>query len=242
MQETDPQQAPERASEKAKSKLGLWVGLGALLLILSLFLFGRYTEFLNVDALGQAIATFAEGPWGVPALILAFCGCAFIGVPQFLLIGISVFAFGPLWGAVWSWVATLCSGTLTFWLGRFFSDATLRRLGEGRIKKFADFVARNAFAASAIVRNAPTGPFVMVNMIFGAIGAKFLHYLAGMALGVIPKIALVAFGLQAIQAALQGNIWLAACAGIAAIAVFLGGFLYVRHRRRKGENIALNAE
>lgn len=238
MQHNDPNTAPKRDG----SKRGLWIGLGVLLLVVGLFLFGRYSEFLDVEALERAIGTFADGPWGVPALILTFCACAFIGVPQFLLIGISVYAFGPLWGAVWSWVATLCSGTLTFWLGRFFSDATLRRLGEGRIKKFADFVARNAFAASAIVRNAPTGPFVMVNMIFGAIGAKFLHYLAGMALGVIPKIALVAFGLQAIQAALQGNIWLAACAGVAAIAVFLGGFLYVRHRRRKGENIALNAE
>jgi len=238
MQHDEPNPAPEQAG----SKRGLWIGLGALLLIVVLFLFGRYSEFLDVQALERAIGTFADGPWGVPALILTFCACAFIGVPQFLLIGIAVYAFGPLWGAVWSWVATLCSGTLTFWLGRFFGDATLRRLGEGRIKKFAGFVARNAFAASAIVRNAPTGPFVMVNMIFGAIGAKFLHYLSGMALGVIPKIALVAFGLQAIQAALQGNTWLAACAGIAAIAVFLGGFLYVRHRRRKGENIALNAE
>lgn len=238
MQENTPSLAPKQKG----SKLGLWLGLGALVLIVTLFLFGRYTEFLDVQALQRAIGTFAEGPWGVPALILTFCACAFIGVPQFLLIGISVYAFGPLWGAVWSWVATLCSGTVTFWLGRFFGEATLRRLGEGRLKRFADFVARNAFAASAIVRNAPTGPFVMVNMIFGAIRAKFSHYLAGMALGVIPKIALVAFGLQAIQAALEGNIWLAVFAGLSAIAVFLGGFFYVRHRRRKGENIALNAE
>ncbi|MEM9572001.1 MAG: VTT domain-containing protein [Pseudomonadota bacterium] len=234
---------PESVTDnRRRPKLGLWIGLGALALVIALFLFGRYTEFLDLQALERAIATFADGPWGVPALILTFCACAFIGVPQFLLIGIAIYAFGPLWGAVWSWVATLCSGTVTFWLGRFFGEATLNRLGEGRIKRFADFVARNAFAASAIVRNVPTGPFLMVNMLFGAIRAKFLHYLGGMALGVIPKIALVAFGLQAIQAALAGNIWLAIAAAIAALAVFLGGFLYVRHRRRKGENIALNAE
>ncbi len=238
MERTDPQSMPKRSG----SKLGLYVGLGALVLVLGLFLFGKYTDFLNIDALERAIAEFAEGPWGVPALILTFCACAFIGVPQFLLIGIAVYAFGPLWGAVWSWVATLCSGTITFWVGRFFGEATLQRLGEGRIKRFADFVARNAFAASAVVRNVPTGPFLMVNMIFGAIRAKYLHYIAGMALGVIPKIALVAFGLQAIQAALQGNIWVAIMAALAALAVFLGGFFYVRHRRRKGENIALNAE
>ena len=159
-----------------------------------------------------------------------------------MLIGIAVYAFGPLWGAVWAWVATLCSGTITFWIGRLFSEATLNRLGQGRIKRFTEFVARNAFAASAIVRNAPTGPFLLVNMVFGAIGAKFLHYIGGMALGTIPKIALVAFGLQAIQAALEGNVWSAVAAAVAALSVFLGGFLYVRHRRRKGENIALGAE
>lgn len=233
---------PNAPRKQTGSKLGLWVGLGALALVIVLFLFGRYTEFLDIQALERAIGTFADGPWGIPALIITFCGCAFVGVPQFLLIGIAVYAFGPLWGAIWSWVATLCSGTITFWIGRFFGEATLQRLGEGRIKRFADFVARNAFAASAIVRNVPTGPFLMVNMIFGAIRAKFLHYLSGMALGVIPKIALVAFGLQAIQAALEGNIWAAMFAGLAAFAVFLGGFLYVRHRRRKGDNIALSAD
>ncbi len=234
------EQAP--SAKRESSKLGLWVWIGLLALLLSLFLFGRYTEFLNIEALQQAISEFADGPWGVPALILTFCVCAFIGVPQFLLIGIAVYAFGPLWGGVWAWIATLFSGVITFWLGRLFSTATLNRLGQGRIKRFTEFVARNAFAASAIVRNAPTGPFLLVNMVFGAIGAKFLHYFGGLALGVIPKIALVTFGLQAIQAALQGNIWTALAAAVAALTVFLSGFFYVRHRRRKGEDIALSAD
>lgn len=233
---------PETSAARRGPRLGLLVGIGLLALLVFLFLFGRYTEFLNLDALQRAIGEFADGPWGVPAIILTFCVCAFIGVPQFLLIGIAVYAFGPMWGAVWAWVATLCSGTITFWLGRIFSEATLNRLGQGRIKRFAEFVARNAFAASAIVRNFPTGPFLVVNMVFGAIGAKFWHYFGGMALGVIPKIALVAFGLQAIQAALEGNFWTALAAAVAALAVFLGGFFYVRHRRRKGENIALSAD
>ena len=238
MEPRDDPQAPEGKS----SKRGVWIAIALIVAVCVLFLFGRYTEFLNVDALREAISQFASGPWGVPALILAFCGCAFIGVPQFLLIGIAVYAFGPLWGAIWAWVATLCSGTITFWIGRFFGEATLQRFGRGRVKRFTDFVAQNAFAASAIVRNVPTGPFLVVNMVFGAIRARFLDYISGMALGVIPKIALVAFGLQAIQAALQGNIWLAILTAIAAIAVFVGGALYVRYRRRKGENIALNAD
>ena len=90
--------APESSKSEKSSKLGLWVGIGVLALLLSLFLFGRYSEFLNIEALERAIVTFADGPWGVPALILTFCACAFIGVPQFLLIGIAVYAFGAALG------------------------------------------------------------------------------------------------------------------------------------------------
>ena len=230
------------SSPTKKSRFNLWLGLVLLGLVLSLFLIGRYTDFINLDGLQSLIGQFAEGPWGIPAIILAFCGCAFIGVPQFILIGIAVYAFGPTWGALWAWVATLCSGTLTFWLGRLFGQETLRRLGEGRIKRFTRFVARNAFVASAIVRNAPAGPFLMVNMVFGAVRAPYLPYVGGLAVGIIPKIAVIAFGMQAIQAAVSGNIWLSVLAALACLIFLLSGFFYVRYRRKKGEDIALEAD
>ena len=225
------------------SRRGVTVfGVGLLVIVLGLFLLGKTTDLFNVEALQQGLEHFANGPWGVPALILTFIACAFIGVPQFVLIGIAVYAFGPIWGAVWSWVASLCSGTLTFWIGRFAGKRLLARFSAPRIKRFTAFIARNAFAASAIVRNVPTGPFLIVNMMFGAVGSSYLAYLAGMGLGIIPKILLIAFGLQAIQAALEGQIWLAILAALAALAVFLGGYFYVRHRRRKGDNIAFNGD
>ena len=66
------------ASEPKSRKRKLWPVLAALGLVLFLFLFGRYTEFLNIEALERAIGEFATGPWGVPAIILTFCACAFI--------------------------------------------------------------------------------------------------------------------------------------------------------------------
>lgn len=224
----------------------LWIAIGAIALLLAVLLIGRFGGLFETEqlgrSLGETIRGIANGPFGVPVLVLVFCVCAFIAVPQFVLIGVAVFAFGPLWGAIWAWVATMCSGTLTFWIGRFFGESTLQRFQAGRLKRFTDFVARNAFAASAIVRNVPTGPFLVVNMVFGAIRSNYVHYISGMAIGVIPKIAVFAFGFQAIQAALAGNTWLAIGASAAALCVFLGGFFYVRHRRRSGENIALDAE
>lgn len=219
-----------------------WLAIAALLAVAVLFGFGRYTDFLNLDALQEAIRQFADGPWGLPAIILTFCASAFIGVPQFVLISIAVYGFGPIWGALFAWLSTLCSGALTYWIGRGFGKGVLARFTNKNVKRFTDFIARNALAASAIVRNVPTGPFLIVNMLFGAVGAGFFAYLIGMAIGIVPKILLIAFGMQAIQAAIGGQIWLAVSAALAALGVFVGGYLYVRYRRRKGENISFNRD
>jgi len=234
-------QPPKKNGFKWPGRSG-WLAGFCLLLVLGLFVLGKSTDFLSPETLQETLSEAAQGPWALPVLALVFCFCAFLGVPQFVLIGVTIYAFGPVWGAVWSWWASLCSGTLTFWIGRLSGDSLIRRFKARRVQRFTAFIARNAFAASAIVRNVPTGPFLIVNMLFGAVGANYLAYLAGMGLGILPKIFVVAFGLQAIQSALGGQLWTALWAGLGALICILGGYAYVRYRRRKGENIALEGD
>ena len=69
-------------------------------------------------------------------------------------------------------------------------------------------MGRNAFYASFIIRNVPSAPFIVVNMAFGAARANFAGYLAGCALGVLPKTALVAFFGGSFMAAVAGDgVW-----------------------------------
>src|SRR5690606_19429449 len=70
------------------------------------------------------------------------------------------------------------------------------------------FVGKNAFYASFMIRNVPSAPFIVVNMAFGAARANFLGYLAGCALGVLPKTALVAFFGGSFMSAVSGDgVW-----------------------------------
>ncbi|MEL6569203.1 MAG: VTT domain-containing protein [Pseudomonadota bacterium] len=204
-------------------------------LVISLFIMGKYGSLYDVDAVRRALADVAQGPWGLPALIAVFIVAAFVGAPQFVLIGIAVFAFGPILGFAYSWIATLVSGTVTFWTGRFVGEGTVRRHGGNFVNRMATFIGQNAFVASAIVRNVPTGPFLLVNMVFGVTRAKFSHYLAGMALGVLPKIALVAFAGTSIMSAFEGQPLVAAGAAILAVGIWLGLVLFARSRIRRPE-------
>ena len=214
------------------------VSLGLFALVIAILVMGKYGDFVDLSALQRSVQSYADSPWGLPFLILVFCLSAFIGVPQFALIAGAVAAFGPWQGALYSWIATLVSGALTFWLGRFAGEETFRRYAGNSAQRMSGFVGRNAFAASAIVRNVPTGPFIVVNMGFGVIGASFLAYWGGMALGIIPKIAVVTFLGESLGQAISGNPMIAVLAALAAGLVWFALMLFARRRiATSGQNV-----
>lgn len=223
-----------RRLDKTRARAVL-VSLLLFALVLALFAIGKSGALYDISSVREAMADVATGPWGLPALILVFIVAAFVGAPQFVLIGIAVFAFGPMLGFAYSWIATLVSGTVTFWTGRLVGENTVRRHGGNFANRMSAFIGRNAFAASAIVRNVPTGPFLLVNMIFGVSRAKFSHYLAGMAVGVLPKIALVAFAGTSIMSAFEGQPLMAAGAALLAVGIWLALVLFARSRIRGNE-------
>lgn len=238
---------PTRSPEPTTgSNRNLWFGAGTIAIFVAVLVIGKFSGLIEPLELAQAlqveIRRFAETPWGPAALIATFCLGAFIAVPQFVLIGVSVYAFGPIAGAFWAWGATLCSGSLNYGIGRYFGRGLMDRFAGPRVKAFSAFVARKTFVASAVVRNVPAGPFLFVNMLFGAVRASFLRYISGMALGILPKIVFVTFGYQAVMAVLTGNVLVAVLAGCAALAIFLGGWFYVRYKRRRGEIVALDSD
>ena len=231
-------------SETAGSGAGIWFAIAAIGVLVAILLIGKFGGFFDPEdlgrSLGQMVREFADGPFGVPVLILTFVVCAYIAMPQFILIGVAIFAFGPVWGALYAWIATLVSGVITYWTGRISGQAVLSRVAGRRLGAFAEFVDRNAFVASAVVRNITAGPFVFVNMVFGALRAGFVPYMAGMAAGILPKILVIAFAGEGILAMLDGNPVWAAIMAAAIVAILVGGWYYARSRRRKGENIALD--
>lgn len=222
----------------ARSRNALWLGLGLGATVITLFLLGKTGVLGSLEAFITQMQIMADTPWALPAVIALFTGAAFVGLPQFGLIGAAVVAFGPVNGALYSWVATMVSGSVTFWLGRFSGEAAVARFSGRRAARFAEFVGRNAFAASLIVRNVPTGPFLIVNMAFGALRANYFAFLAGMAIGSLPKILLVTFAGQSLMSAVTGSPLLAAGLAVLAAMIFGGLWLYVRHRQRTGKIIS----
>lgn len=203
--------------------------------VIALFAIGKSQLGLGAEArLELWLNGFENSPWGLVAAIVVFTLSAFLGVPQFILIAACVVAFGPWWGFAYSWVATIVSAAVTYWLGRGPTARAVERFGGRTTERLKRFVGRNAFYASFMIRNVPSAPFIVVNMAFGAARASFSGFLAGCALGVLPKTALVAFFGGSFMSAVSGDgVWtsvILAAVAIAWLVVMLGVREVVKRR------------
>jgi uncharacterized membrane protein YdjX (TVP38/TMEM64 family) len=95
--------------------------------------------------------------------------------------------------------------------------------------------------ASLIVRLVPSAPFIVVNMAAGVTPMRFSHFLAGTAIGIVPKIALTAFAGNSIVQAMKGGGYQPVILLILAALVWLAaGFVARRWMKHDGNEISPN--
>jgi uncharacterized membrane protein YdjX (TVP38/TMEM64 family) len=192
------------------------------------FLFGAQLLGLNGEAAVEHWLSAAHGPWALPVAVGAFAALAFIGVPQFVLIAAAVVAFGPWTGFSYSWIGTLVSSLIGFWLGRAFGAKVLRDFAGEGVAKFMRLIGKNGFLASLIVRLVPSAPFIVVNMAAGVTPMRLRDFAAGTAVGIIPKIALTAFAGNSIVQAMKGGGQRHIVLLVIAVVVWIGAGLVAR--------------
>lgn len=169
------------------------------------FLFGAQVLGFNGEATVEHWLGAASGPWSLPIAVAAFALLAFLGVPQFMLIAACVVAFGALAGFAYSWIGTMASSLVGFYLGRLAGARTLKTFSGEGVGRFMDLVGRNGFFASLIVRLVPSAPFIVVNMAAGVTPMRVFDFTLGTGLGIVPKIALVCFAGNSLARVLKGE-------------------------------------
>lgn len=175
---------------------------------------------LRADLASMIDALFADARRnhvGLPVAIAVFVATAYVGAPQALLIGACVLAFGSVDGFWYSWLATIVSGAVTFHGGRAVRVADQN--GEAAPSALhIQRLSKNGFLASFVMRFVPGPPFILVNMALAAARIRFWPYMAGLAIGVLPKTAIIAFAGGSLVHAFEGELGVTALllAGIVA--------------------------
>jgi uncharacterized membrane protein YdjX (TVP38/TMEM64 family) len=205
----------------AKAWRTIWISVALFGAVGILVLVGKTGALGVPEHIEAYLESLRQGPWALPATVLVFIATSFIAAPQFLLAGACVVAFGPSLGFVYALIGTVISSALHFYMGRWGGADLVERYGGDALKRLSRFIGRNDFIASAIVRNVPTAPAIIVNMAFGASASKFSRFIAGVTVGSIPKIAVVALLGQSVLSAISGGVAIAIAAATAVAGVWI---------------------
>lgn len=179
--------------------------LGAVTLI------GFAAPFLPAQVthgLGPWLIAARTSAWAPAAAIAAYVLFASLGVPQIVLVTAIVAPFGPWWGLLYAWSGKMIACSVGFAVGRRFGAGIVARNASPRVASVMAHLARQGFWASALIRLAPTVPSVLINLVAGATPMRFRDFIAGTAIGSVPKMALYAFGGAAAMNAMHENsVW-----------------------------------
>lgn len=182
--------------------LGL-IGLSLLIIVL-VMVFREHVQ-AGIDLMG----TYSGTPLAVIVAFSVFLIGSIFLIPQWMLIAAAIAAFGLVEGVGIAWAGTLFSAAIHVTFAKAIEGRLRDRLGEPRyaqrMARLRRLFARNSFQSGFIVRLIPTGPAIVVNMAAGIVGVHRTAFLAGTALGIIPKILLAGIVASELISSAQGQ-------------------------------------
>ncbi|MGV6802516.1 MAG: TVP38/TMEM64 family protein [bacterium] len=175
-----------------KAWISLLVSLLLLGFVVLMLFYGEDWLGLNENKVQELMSRIADSPMAIIGVISVFSLLALTGFPQTFLIAGTVAVFGPQTGALYSWVATMSSATLTFALGNVFGGGVVGKLSAGRASRMIGTFQRHGVLSTMMIRWIPSAPFIVINAIAGMARISIFKYWLGTGIGIIPKILFIA--------------------------------------------------
>ena len=184
----------------------IMLGASLLLVVLGLAAAWRWSflgNWLNVPAVVSYLRQFNHSSIAPVVMIMSYLVGGLIVAPVTILIAISVLAFGPLFGFVYSYIGMTLSAVLVFGIGHVLGHETVRRLAGSRLNTISQRLAQKGVLAVIAVRIIPVAPFSLINLVAGASHIRVHHFLIGTLLGELPGLLGVALFVDQISEAVR---------------------------------------
>jgi phospholipase D1/2 len=183
----------ERRRPARRQLIAGGIGLLILFLLAAFWQWSPVREQLDMGSLVAFFEEFAQGPMAAPAAIGAFLLGGLLVMPVILLIAVTVLAFGPWWGFVYSLSGMTLSALMTFWIGRLLGRRLMDRLSGSRVHHVSLALASKGILGVVTLRILPIAPFSIINIVAGASHIGTRDFVIGTILGELPGLLSLAF-------------------------------------------------
>ncbi|AQK99087.1 uncharacterized protein LOC100275452 [Zea mays] len=128
------------------------------------------------------------GPAGYALFVLVYAGLEVLAIPAIPLTMSAGLLFGNVTGTIIVSVGGTLAAAVAFLIARYFARERILKLVEGN-KKFLAIdkaIGENGFKVVTLLRLSPLLPFSLGNYLYGLTSVKFLPYVLGSWLGMLP--------------------------------------------------------
>lgn len=229
----------ETASVK-QSKAPLYISLGIIAaIVLSYFFIPQVQQFLD-DAWSvltsddrQRIEEWVGqfGYFGPVVIVLVMVLQMFLLViPTWLLMIVSVLAYGPVWGSLILFIAVYLASSLGYFIGRYFGPAIVEKLiGYNTEKKISSFIDDYGFWTVVVVRLSPFLSNDAISFVGGVLKMGYWKFIGATMLGISPLIIFIAYLGGNYDRLKTGLIW----ASVISLVLFVLFVWWDRKRQKK---------
>lgn len=190
--------------------------LAGLLLIGVVGGFGAVGYFYRdqINSFLTHFSSFIEGygPAGYGLFVLVYTGLEVLAIPAIPLTMSAGLLFGSVTGTIIVSISGTLAASISFLIARYFARERILKLVEGN-KKFLAIdkaIGENGFKVVTLLRLSPLLPFSLGNYLYGLTSVKFVPYVLGSWLGMLPGswayVSAGAFGRAIIQEESNGGL------------------------------------
>ncbi|GMY07923.1 tvp38/tmem64 family membrane protein [Fagus crenata] len=143
-----------------------------------------------INAFLSQFSTFIEGygPAGYALFVAVYAGLEILAIPAIPLTMSAGLLFGSLIGTIIVSISGTVAASVAFLIARYFARERILKLVEGN-KKFLAIdkaIGENGFRVVTLLRLSPLLPFSLGNYLYGLTSVKFVPYVLGSWLGMLP--------------------------------------------------------
>ena len=175
------------------------------------------------------VATF--GWFGPILIILIMVAQMFlIVIPSWLLMIVSIVAYGPIWGSIIVFIAIYVASSTGYFIGRYFGPAITQKLLGAKVqKKVTDFIEHYGIWAIVVTRLNPMLSNDAISFMAGIVKMNYWRFTAATLAGIAPLIILIAVLGQFSNGLETGLLW----GSIISLVAFIGYVWWDKRRRKR---------
>ncbi|WP_374115026.1 VTT domain-containing protein [Ancylobacter mangrovi] len=172
----------------------------AVALIAALMLIWTKSPFAEPDRIVEALEGISQRPWAPALMVAIFVLGGLVAFPVTVLMVATVAVFSGWLGAILAAFGVLASAAVTYAIGRYLGAGLVRRFIGPRINRIRRSLSDRGVLTVATMRLMPVAPFTVVNLVAGAAELRFMDYMIGSAIGMLPGlVVMTALGRQIVE-------------------------------------------